>query len=159
MSSDSKTSILYSADGYELAVADSTALPSSARGLLLAGSDGANTKFILIDGSSRIVTVGAGTAGTPVGGVVSIQGVPGGTNVPISGTVSVSSGSIVVTQPTAANLNANVNVVSALPAGNNNIGDVDIANFGVVVSTNNSTTTPLGSGAEFTGTAESVTSY
>ncbi len=36
--------------------------------------------------------VGAGTAGTPTGGVVSMQGVPGGQPVPITGTVSASIG-------------------------------------------------------------------
>lgn len=50
------------------------------------------------DASGRQIIVGAGTAGTPAGGVVSVQGVAGGTAVPvsisgttpISGTVTVS---------------------------------------------------------------------
>lgn len=36
------------------------------------------------DSSGRAITVGAGTAGTPVGGVLSVQGVASGTAIPIS---------------------------------------------------------------------------
>jgi hypothetical protein len=47
--------------------------------------------------------VGAGTAGTPVGGVLTIQGDPAGAPVPVSGTVAVSSvsGTVAVTQSTS----------------------------------------------------------
>jgi hypothetical protein len=43
-----------------------------------------------IDLSGNTVIVGDGVAGTPAGGVVSVQGVSGGTAVPVSGTVAVS---------------------------------------------------------------------
>jgi hypothetical protein len=42
-----------------------------------------------LDVNGRLITVGAGTGGTPAGGVMSIQGVSSGTVVPVSGTVSV----------------------------------------------------------------------
>lgn len=62
---------------------------------------------------------GAGVAGTPAGGVVSIQGVASGTTVPVSGTVTITdgagavnviidSGTTAVTQATASSLNAEV---------------------------------------------------
>lgn len=48
--------------------------------------------------------------------------------------------------------------VTLLP-GSANIGDVDIASITGVVSTANSTTTPLGIGGVFTGTAEDIKDY
>ncbi len=44
------------------------------------------------DSSGRTVVVGPGTAGTPAGGVLSVQGVGGGTPLPISGTVTADAG-------------------------------------------------------------------
>jgi len=72
--------------GVELAVDDATALPASTRGFIGVGYDGTNTRFIRVDSSGYQVIVGAGTAGTPAGGVLSIQGVSGGQAVPVSGT-------------------------------------------------------------------------
>lgn len=110
MSSESPVVELYSSDGYELSAQNNVALPLGTRGLISAGYDGTTVRFILIDGSARQVMVGAGTAGTPAGGVVSIQGVAGGTAVPVSGTVTANAGtgSFTVVQATAANLNATV---------------------------------------------------
>ena len=87
----SPSSVLFSSDGYELAVvADASFIPGT-RSLLVAGNDGTNTRTILIDSVGRQVIVGAGVAGTPAGGVVSVQGVVGGTAMPVSipGTVAV----------------------------------------------------------------------
>ena len=67
---------------------------------MTAGSDGTNSRFITLDTSGRTVTVGAGTAGTPAGGVVSIQGVAGGTAVPVSGTVTANNASVSTTGTT-----------------------------------------------------------
>jgi hypothetical protein len=53
-----------------------------------------------LDSNARQIIVGGGVAGTPAGGVVSVQGVAAGTVLPVSGTVS----------------------VNALPAGANLIG-------------------------------------
>jgi hypothetical protein len=50
------------------------------------------------DASNRPVVVGAGVAGTPAGGVVSVQGVSSGTVLPVSGTVTIGNASIPVTQ-------------------------------------------------------------
>src|SRR5574338_1620325 len=103
MSGVSPSSVLFSSDGYELAVVDGAVFVANTRSLLIAGNDGANTRTILIDSSGRQVVVGAGTAGSPAGGVITIQGDAAGTAVPVSGTVAVSSvgGTVAVTQSTS----------------------------------------------------------
>src|SRR5271169_3708738 len=88
MSSESPNSVLYDLNGNALAVQNAVSIPASTPAIISAGSDGTNSRYLLVDTSGRLVTVGAGTAGTPIGGVVSIQGVAGGTSVPISGTVT-----------------------------------------------------------------------
>lgn len=52
-----------------------------------------------------------------------------------------------------------VDIVASIPAGTNNIGDVDISSITGFVSTNNSTSTPLGISGVFTGSSEDVTDY
>lgn len=103
MSGVSPSSVLFSSDGYELAVVDGAAFVANTRSLLIAGNDGANTRTVLIDSTGRQVVVGAGTAGSPAGGVITIQGDAAGTAVPVSGTVAVSSvgGTVAVTQSTS----------------------------------------------------------
>ena len=92
MSSESPVVEIYSSDGYELSVKNGIAIPTGTRGILLAGSDGSNSRFVLIDGSNRLITAGAGVAGSPAGGVLTVQGVTGGTVLPISGTVTANQG-------------------------------------------------------------------
>lgn len=91
MSGMSPSSVLFSSDGYELAVVHNDPFVPGTRSILFAGNDGTNTRTVLIDSSARQVVVGAGVAGTPAGGVVSVQGVVGGTALPVSipGTVAV----------------------------------------------------------------------
>lgn len=112
MSGVSPSSVLFSSDGYELAVVDGAAFVPGTRSILFAGNDGTDTRTVLIDSSARQVVVGAGTAGTPTGGVITIQGDPSMTPVivnqgtspwVISGTVAVSSvgGTVAVTQSTS----------------------------------------------------------
>ena len=103
MSSQSPANVLYSSDGYELAVVSGDPFIAGTRSILFAGNDGTNTRTVLVDSLGRPVMVGAGTAGTPAGGVLTIQGDPSGTAVPISGTVAVSSvgGTVAVTQSTS----------------------------------------------------------
>jgi hypothetical protein len=92
MSGTNPESVLYDINGNPLAVQSGSATPTSTPALMMAGSDGANSRFILVDGSGRTVAVGAGVAGTPAGGVLSIQGISGGTVVPISGTLTANQG-------------------------------------------------------------------
>jgi len=54
-------------------------------------SDG-TLKPLICDSSGYSVLVGAGTAGSPAGGVITIQGVGGGTSIPISGSVGQGTG-------------------------------------------------------------------
>jgi len=63
-----------------------------------------------LDSNARQIVVGAGVAGTPAGGVVSIQGVASGTAIPVSGTFWQT------TQPVSGTVSASVN------AGTNLIG-------------------------------------
>lgn len=93
--------------------------------LLQGGTDnGGIVRIFRADTSRNQVFVGAGTAGTPSGGVLTVQGDPAGTLLPISdgggsitvdGTVAVSSvsGNVTVVQPTASALNAQVQGVAA----------------------------------------------
>lgn len=86
---ESPKSVLYDeSNGVQLAVASGVAIPANTFSLLAAGSDGTNARTLTVDTSGRPVVVGAGVAGTPAGGVVSIQGVASGTPVPVSGTVT-----------------------------------------------------------------------
>ncbi len=103
MSGMSPSSVLFSSDGYELAVISGDPFIPGTRSILFAGNDGTNTRTILIDSLGRPVMVGAGTAGSQAGGVLTIQGDPAGTPVPVSGTVAVSSvsGTVAVTQSTS----------------------------------------------------------
>lgn len=72
-------------DGYAI----TTANPS-----MVAGSDGSLIRTLRTDSSGRLFITGQGIAGTPAGGVLSIQGVSGGQAVPISGSITASNASI-----------------------------------------------------------------
>src|SRR5262245_48404702 len=88
MTTDSPVSVLYRSDGYELAVVPGDALPPEPRAILTAGSDGTDAQLIKVDSSGNQVVVGAGAAGTPAGGLITIQGDPAGTPIPVSGSFS-----------------------------------------------------------------------
>lgn len=60
--------MLYDSNGVELAVANGIAIPVGTRGLLAAGSDGANARFVLVDASGRQLAVGAAANGAAVAG-------------------------------------------------------------------------------------------
>jgi len=99
-----------------MAVEDGVAIPVGTQALLAAGTDGTNAQILSVDSSGQLIAVGAGTAGTPVGGVISIQGVAGGTAVPISG-------SITATNPSVGSNG------SAIPASSTQIGGSDGTNL------------------------------
>jgi hypothetical protein len=97
MGSESPNVILYDVNGQEMSVSNGAAIPAGTSALMIAGSDGTNSRFITLDTSGRPVTVGAGTAGTPAGGVLSVQGVSGGQALPVTisgGTNTVNQGSV-----------------------------------------------------------------
>lgn len=88
MSFDSPAAILFSRDGYDVVILDGYGIISQQTGIISVARDGNFARFITADSSGNQIVVGAGTAGSPVGGVVSIQGTPGGTPIPVSGTFS-----------------------------------------------------------------------
>jgi len=108
--------ILYDSSNNPLAVQNGVATPASTPALMAAGSDGTNSRYILVDSAGRQIAAGAGVAGTPLGGVLSIQGVSGGTAVPVSGTL------------TATNPSVGTNG-SAIPTSSTEIGGSDGTNL------------------------------
>ena len=127
----------YSSESVELGVKDATAIPANARGFLGVGYDGTNTVFVRVNSSGQQIIVGAGVAGTPAGGVLSIQGVSGGQALPVSGTfwqatqpisaVSLPLPTGAATEATLASIKDTDGVkkiTDPLPAGTNEIGKV-----------------------------------
>ena len=112
--------------------------------LLQGGTDGGGiVRIFRTDTNRNQIFAGSGVAGTPAGGVLTVQGDPAGTALPISGTVTANqggawtvaatqsgswtvdvgtvTGNVTVVQPTAANLNAQVQGTAAdgaTPVGN-----------------------------------------
>jgi len=76
--------IPFNTDGVGLAVSDGLAIPLGQSGFVSVGYDGTNLRFVRVNSSGQQVFVGAGVAGTPAGGVLSVQGVSGGQALPIS---------------------------------------------------------------------------
>ena len=124
-------------------MADNITLNAGTGGSTLATDDAGAAGHVQIvklalsaDGSATPITAdangievqGAGTAGTAAGGVVSIQGVASMTAVVVDGsavTQPVSHGAL--TELAAAiDTEVQCDIVGALPAGTNNIGDVDV---------------------------------
>jgi len=112
--------------------------------VLVGGSDGTDARTISTNASGQLVVVGAGTAGSGSGGVLSVQGVASGVSLPVTATIAASQ-TIAVTQATASSLNATVSIAAAqtlatvttvgavtaitnaLPAGSNLIGQVEVS--------------------------------
>lgn len=74
--------ILQNADGVALAVVDGNDIPAYTPGLITLVSDGLKSRYLKGDTSGRLLVVGAGTAGAPTGGLLTIQGDLAGTPVP-----------------------------------------------------------------------------
>lgn len=86
---------LSNVDGYSVVLKDgATPTANDGYGIAVIGYDGSNYRMLKSDSSGRPVLVGAGTAGTPAGGVISIQGVAGGTSIPISGSITANNASV-----------------------------------------------------------------
>jgi len=117
MSSQSPASVLYSSDGYELASIPGAIIPTGTRAILVDGTDGTHARTLLTDALGRLQVVGAGTAGSQSGGVITIQGDPSGTPVPVSGTVAVSSvgGTVTVAGTVTSNQGAPNTLTNAWP--------------------------------------------
>lgn len=113
---------LYDINGNALAVQNATSIPASTPAIMVAGSDGTNSRYITVDGYGRPIIVGAGTAGSPVGGVVTIQGISSGQAVPISGAVTITSGSVTVSGTVTATVASVGSTGQAPPASADYMG-------------------------------------
>jgi hypothetical protein len=137
----------------------------------IGASDGTNTRDIQSDTSGNLKFVGIGTAGTPAGGVLTVQGSPSGTPMPVSGTVTAANASVSATgaTPPASATYMGGSVTTAAPTyttGQMNALSLTTGGrlrvepeFLNVVDAGNSTTTPLGANATFTGTAVDLLGY
>lgn len=96
MSSTSPAAVLFSSDGIEIALGNGVTFPTGTRGIISDGYDATNgvPRFMAVDASGNQIVVGAGTAGSSAGGVVSVQGVAGGVAIPVSGTVTATNPSV-----------------------------------------------------------------
>lgn len=94
MATDSPVAILFNTDGYEVNVKPNITIPSGTSAIIAGGSDSGTARFLSVDSSGRPIIAGAGIAGTPAGGVVTIQGIVGGVALPISGSITASNSSI-----------------------------------------------------------------
>lgn len=82
-------------DGYSVVLKDGQApTANDGYGVAVIGYDGSNYRMMKSDTSGRPVMVGAGTAGTPTGGVITIQGHASGTPIPISGSITADNASV-----------------------------------------------------------------
>jgi len=68
MSGESPDVTLYDVNGNALAVQNATAIPASTPALMIAGSDGTNSRYITVDTSGRQVVVGAAAANAAAAG-------------------------------------------------------------------------------------------
>ncbi len=68
------------------AAADGAAIAGAGNPILVSGTDGTLQQTISVDSSGRQVVIGAGTAGTATGGVVTVQGVASMTPILATGT-------------------------------------------------------------------------
>jgi len=99
MSFDSPAAILFSRDGYDVATLDAYNIIPQQTGIISAARDGSVARFITADGYGNQIVVGSGTAGFPAGGILSIQGVSGGQAIPVTGTFSNPSVSLIGIAP------------------------------------------------------------
>jgi hypothetical protein len=86
--------VLYDIDGDPLAIENNTAIPPLTSVLIGGGSDGVNAQFIRVNSDGYQIMIGSGTPGSPNGGIITIQGDPSGTPVPISGNITASNASV-----------------------------------------------------------------
>ncbi len=147
--------LLYDASLNPIVLADGAAIPAGTGGVLIVGSDGANARRLLTDASGRQVVAGPGVAGTPAGGVISMQGVSGGTPLPVElngGAVTTSTIASVAQNAASVTLHAANANRRGLIIWNNAQGNNDnlFIKFGATASTTSFTIILIkGSGYEF----------
>jgi len=86
---------LTNVDGYSVILKDGASpTANDGYGIAVIGIDGSNYRMLKMDSSGRPVMVGAGTAGSAAGGIVTVQGDPSGVPIPISGNITASNASV-----------------------------------------------------------------
>lgn len=117
MSQTGPSSVLRNAAYDEVATLEGAATAVGQPLLPVAGTDGANEHQLLTDINGNLAVVGTGVAGTPAGGVVTVQGDPAGTPIPVTATeqkasvaaetrVAISATSVTILAANAARLGA-----------------------------------------------------
>jgi hypothetical protein len=96
---------------------DAPGAASTKNPVQVAGNDGTDVRAIATDSSGRTVVVGAGVAGTPAGGIESVQGVSGGTNLPVSQPTASALNATVIGAGAAGTPNAGVETIQGIPGG------------------------------------------
>lgn len=86
MSQTGPTSVLRDSNYNEVAVQDGVAVPAGQPIIPVAGTDGTNSRALQTDTGGNLEVVGTGVAGTPAGGVLTVQGDPAGTPIPVTAT-------------------------------------------------------------------------
>ncbi len=102
-----------------------------------AGTPSTNVQTVQgITNGTPIVQTGSGTAGTAATGVLTVQGIAAMTPllVTLSGTNNIATVTTVTTVSTVTSVTA---IANALPAGTNNIGDVDVLTLPALPAGNN----------------------
>lgn len=123
----------FSTDSVEVGVTDAQATTVNQRGYLSVGFDGSNYRFVRINTSGQQIMVGSGTAGTPSGGVVSVQGVTGGQALPISAAaLPLPSGA--ATEATLSAIDTTLDVALSTRASEATLASID-GNIDVALST------------------------
>lgn len=118
MSQTGPTSVLRNQVGDEVAVLDGVALAAGQPLLPIAGSDGTNTQIVQTDTAGNMKVVGTGVAGTQAGGVVTVQGDPAGTPIPVTSVAQTS------TTATETRVNGSATSVTILASNVNRRGAV-----------------------------------
>jgi hypothetical protein len=68
MGAESPNVILYDVNGQEMSVSNGSAIPAGTSALMIAGSDGTDSRFFTVDTSGRLIVVGAAAAGASPAG-------------------------------------------------------------------------------------------
>jgi hypothetical protein len=68
MGGESPNVILYDVNGQEMSVSNGAAIPAGTSALMIAGSDGTDSRFFTLDTSGRLVVVGAAASGSAIAG-------------------------------------------------------------------------------------------
>lgn len=150
MANESPASVLFSRDGYDVVVTDGYSTISDQPGIIAAGKDGSTARFINVNGAGQPIVVGAGTAGTPNGGILSVQGVVGGTAIPVSvASLPIPTGA--ATETTLATLLLNSTFTSRI----NTLGQKTMANSTPVVISSDQSAINITGSATVSGTVTS----